>query len=154
MNPVSLIMAGMNNLEYERGFAEGKIGIAFYYGKTGNTIKANNGYRINASEQSVALHAYIKNIGKPALWFGPKLSFISSDITDNNNPGNRATGIGTLGLSMSLGVQLVLGGLYISPYFSFGGALTNDLWGEVHYYGNLTPNRLIINYGLKTGIAF
>ena len=147
-------MAGMNNLEYERGFAEGKIGIAFYYGKTGNTIKANNGYRINASEQSVALNAYIKNIGKPALWFGPKLSFISSDITDNNNPGNRATGIGTLGLSMSLGVQLVLGGLYISPYFSFGGALTNDLWGEAHYYGNLTPNRLIINYGLKTGIAF
>jgi len=154
MNPVSLILASMNNFEFERGFADGKLGIAFYYGKTGNTTKAVNGYRIYASEQAISFNTYIKNVCKPAFWFGPRLSFTSSNIYDDKNPSNYATNIGTLGLSMSLGVQLVLGGLYISPYFAFGGAITNNLWGDAKYYGDLKESRFIINYGLKTGIAF
>jgi hypothetical protein len=154
-NPVSLIVANMNNFEFERGFSEGKLGVAFYYGKTGNVLKAVNGYKINASEEAVSFNIYLKNIGKPAFWFGPRLSFTSASISDEKYPTiNYANNIGTLGLCMSFGGQIVVGGLYLSPFFSLGGALTNNLWGEAKYYGNIKESHIIINYGLKTGIAF
>jgi hypothetical protein len=153
-NPVSLIAAGLNNFEYERGLAEGKLGLAFYYGKTGNAIRPLNGYRINMSEQSLAFNIYVKNISRPAFWFGPRISFISSDIVDEDDPSNYAYNIGTLGLGLGVGFQLVAGGFYLTPFINIGGAITNDLWGELDYKGNLEPTRFLFSYGLKMGIAF
>ena len=154
INPVSLIGAGVNNFEYERGLAEGVLGISFYYGKTGNAIRPVNGYRINTSEQAIAFNVYLKNIGKPAFWFGPRISFASSDIVDDANTANYAYNIGTLGFGMGVGFQLVLGGFYLTPFANIGAAITNDLWGDLQLGGNLEPKTFLFNYGLKMGVAF
>lgn len=154
MDPVSLIVSGMNNFEFERGFSEGKFGVSFYYGKTGNSTRVVGGYKIYNTEQAVAFSYYFKNFDKSSFWLGPRLSFTSSTIVDDKNPSNYANNIGTLGLSASLGYQFALGSFHLSPFFAFGYALTDNLWGKAVYHGNLKSNPIIINYGLKTGIAF
>jgi hypothetical protein len=153
VNPVQLFYLNISNFEYERGFNEGKIGVSFYYGQTGSAIRNISGNRIYSTEQNVTLKQYSKSISKSSFWYGGQLSITSANIYSNDFY-YRATNIGTLGLTGKFGYQFIIKSFYLDFFGGLGYALTNDLFGDAAYAGNISETKLLLIAGIKTGIAF
>lgn len=154
VDPLQLFALNIANFEYERGFNEGKIGVSFFYGSTGNTTREINGLRAFLTEQNVGIKSYSKTISESSLWFGGQLSVASGSFRDVKDVNNRATGIGTLGLSGKLGYQFIHNSFYLDFFGSVGYAITNDLFGTASYNGNIEEANILLTVGIKTGIAF
>ena len=167
MNPIQLFGFNITNFEYERGFNEGKLGVAFFYGNTGNATRAIGGYKMYLAEQNISIKGYLNSISKSSFWYGGQLSVASGDIIydyDFNSEyneeerdkyfNNRAIDIGTLGVTGKVGYQLILGSFYLDFFGGLGYALTNDLFGDAEYSGEVEEVKLLLTYGIKTGIAF
>ncbi len=154
VNPLQLFVFNITNLEYERGFNDGKLGVSFFYGETGNTTREIGGIVAFVTEQNVSVKSYSKSIAESSFWYGGQLSVASGDIFDTDNFDNRANGIGTLGLAGKLGYQLILKSFYLDFFGGVGFALTNDLFGTAEYSGDITASNILFTYGIKTGIVF
>lgn len=153
-NPIQLFGYNRLNLEYERGFNEGKLGISFYYGKTGNSARLVDGYRSYLSEQNFAVKFYPKSMGVSGFWYGGQMTVASGDLYGEKEE-DRATNIGALGVFGKGGYQLILKSFYLDLYGGIGYALTNDLFGTAEYFGEAEkPNTFLTLYGIKLGIAF
>ena len=63
-------MYNIPNFEYERGFNDGKLGVSFFYGSTGNATREIEGYDLYASEQNVNVKFYNTNISQNSFWYG------------------------------------------------------------------------------------
>lgn len=154
VNPLQLFGFNIVNFEYERGFNEGKLGVAFFYGRTGNTTRKIGDIRAFLTEQNVSVKSYSKSIDETSLWYGGQLSVASGDIIDFDDFDNSARGIGTLGITGKLGYQFILDSFYLDFFAGLGFAVTNDLFGTAQYTGDITESRVLPILGLKTGIAF
>lgn len=130
------------------------MGVSFFYGTTGNSTRVIDGITAYVTEQNVSIKSYSKSISKSSFWYGGQLSVASGSIYEEEGYNNRATGIGTLGLTGKLGYQFILKSFYLDFFGGIGYALTNDLFGSAEYSGNITENNLLLTYGIKTGIAF
>jgi hypothetical protein len=154
INPIQILGYNRLNVDYERGFSQGKFGINFYFGHTGNSTRKIHGQYSYLSEQSVGFKRYIKNIDKTCFWYGGLLSVSSGDIFDENMI-DSATNIGALGILGSGGYQILVKHFYLNVYLNFGYAITNDLFGSAKYTGDIgRPTDFLLTYGLKIGIAF
>lgn len=154
VNPIQLFGYNRLNAEYERGFNQGKYGISFYLGRTGNSTRKVHGQYSYLSEQNVGFKRYTKFIDRSCFWYGGLLSVTSGDIFDENRI-DSATNIGALGLLGSGGYQILIKHFYLSVYLNFGYAITNDLFGSAKYTGNFgRPTDFLLAYGLKLGMAF
>jgi hypothetical protein len=153
VNPIQLIGYNILNSEYERGFNEGKTGVAFFIGRTGNATREYNDVVAYVSEQSVTYKLYSKTISESSFWFGPQLSVATGDLF-NSRTDSYAFDIGTLGISGKVGYQVIIKSFYLDPYVSVGYAITNDLFGNARYQGSFEESKVLLNYGLKMGIIF
>lgn len=151
INPFYLIGTNILNFEYERGFVDGKLGVSFYYGRTGGATREILGIKSYTSEQTISLKTYSKSISSTSLWYGGQISVISGSIYVDNES---AYGIGKLGLSGKVGYQFIIRSFYLDFYGGAGYAVTNDLFGSIVYNGDLTISKYILLFGIKTGIAF
>lgn len=167
VNPIQLFGINLTNFEYERGFNDGKLGVSFYYGTTGDATRAVGDYKMYLTEQNVSIKRYLKSISNSSFWFGGQVSVASgrivydydfdSDYDDKEYEkyvNNRATNIGTLGLTGKAGYQFVIGSFYLDFYGGLGYALTNNLFGNVEYKGDVEEEKILLIYGVKVGIAF
>lgn len=154
INPIQLVGYNRLNMEYERGFNDGKSGICFYLGQTGNSAGKIHGQYSHLSEQSVALKLYSKNIEKSCFWYGGMVSVSSGNIYTQDETG-KASNIGALGLLGTTGYQFIIKSLYINTCLSLGYAITNDLFGSAQYTGNIEkPTNWLLTYGFKMGFSF
>jgi hypothetical protein len=154
VNPIQILGYNRLNVDFERGFGEGKYGINFYFGRTGNSTRKIHGQYSYLSEQSVGFKRYTRYIDKTCFWYGGLLSVSSGDIYDENKL-DSATNIGALGLLGSGGYQILIRQFYLNFYLNFGYALTNDLFGSAEYSGDIgRPTDFLLTYGLKIGFAF
>lgn len=64
VNPIQLFGFNITNFEYERGFNDGKLGVSFFYGNTGNATRKVGDYNMNLSEQNVSVKGYLKPINQ------------------------------------------------------------------------------------------
>lgn len=48
----------------------------------------------------------------------------------------------------------MLNSFYLDLHVGLGYALTNDLFGDAEYSGDISESKLLIPYGIKMGIAF
>ena len=154
VNPIQLFGFNMTNFEYERGFDEGKLGISFFYGKTGSSTRNIDGLTTYMSEQNFSIKSYTNNISQSSFWYGGQVSVSSANIFDLEDWNNRASNIGTLGLTGKMGYQFILKSFYFDLFGGLGYALTNDLFGDVQYSGNIEETNLLLTYGIKMGIIF
>lgn len=154
VNPIQLFGNNRLNVEYERGFSEGKYGISFYIGRTGNASRNIRGQYSWLSEQNVGLKFYSKNMDKSSFWYGGMISVSSGNIYDENGV-DQATNIGALGILATSGYQLILKLFYINPYVGAGYAISNDLFGSSQYTGDMAkPSNGLFVYGFRMGICF
>lgn len=154
VNPIQLFGYNRLNLEYERGLSEGKYGISFYLGQTGNSSRKIHGQYSWLSEQNVAFKVYSKSIDKSNFWYGGMVSVSSGNIVSENGV-DKASNIGALGVLGSSGYQFVAGSFYANLYLCVGYALTNDLFGSAEYTATFEkPTDWLFTYGLKIGITF
>jgi hypothetical protein len=154
VNPIQLFGYNRLNMEYERGLSEGKYGLCFYLGQTGNSSRKIHGQYSWLSEQNVAFKVYSKNIEKSNFWYGGMVSVSSGNIVSENGV-DKAGNIGALGVMGTSGYQFVAGSFYANLYLCLGYALTNDLFGSATYTGNIKkPTDWLFTYGLKIGISF
>lgn len=151
VNPIQLFGFNITNFEYERGFIDGKLGVSFYYGMTGMASRSIGGYSVYIAEQNISIKGYSRSIDNNSFWYGGQLSVASGSIWGDNGS---ATNVGTLGLSGKLGYQLIIKSFYLDFYGGLGYALTNNLFGDVSYSGGVSETKLLLIYGIKTGIAF
>ena len=165
INPIQLIGFNITNFEYERGFADGKLGVSFYYGNTGNTTRPIGGYNIYINEQNFSIKKYIRAISNSSFWYGGQISVASGsiryDLPENATFAdydkyfdNGAYNIGTLGISGKFGYQFIIKSFYIDFYGGAGYAITNNLFRKAVYKGEIEETKFLLNYGLKLGIAF
>ncbi len=154
VNPIQLFGYNITNLEYERGFNDGKIGVSFFYGTTGSATRRNGGYTMYVTEQNVNVKGYSNSISQNSFWYGGQLSVASANIYDFESWDNSATNIGTLGLTGKIGYQFILKSFYLDFFGGLGYALTNDLFGDAEYSGDVEEVNLLLTYGIKMGIAF
>jgi hypothetical protein len=154
VNPIQLIGYNRLNIEYERGFLEGKMGCTFYLGATGYASrKIHNQYSF-LSEQNFAVKKYAKAIDIPCFWYGAQVS-ISSGNVYSADKADSSINIGALGILGTGGYQYYLSSFYINAYAGFGYSLTNNLFGSADLdpdLGNLSEWLLI--YGIKIGYKF
>jgi len=154
VNPIELIGYNHLNMEFERGFHNGKYGVSFYIGQTGNASREIHGQYSRLSAQNVALKFYSKSIDKSSFWYGGMISVASGNIYSVNGV-DQATNIGALGLLATTGYQVVIRSFYINPYLGVGYALTNDLFGSATYTGDISkPTNWLLTYGFKVGFCF
>ena len=154
VNPIQLFGYNRLNMEYERGLSEGKYGISFYLGQTGNSSRKIHGQYSWLSEQNVAFKVYTKNIDKSNFWYGGMVSVSSGNIVSENGV-DKAGNIGALGVMGTSGYQFVAGSFYANLYLCLGYALTNDLFGSAKYTGDISqPSNWLLVYGFKIGICF
>jgi len=154
INPIQLFGYNRLNVEYERGFSEGKYGISLYMGQSGNASRKIHGQYSWLSEQNVALKFYSKSMDKSSFWYGGMVSVSSGDIFDENGV-DQATSIGALGILATSGYQFIIKSFYLNPYMGAGYSLTNDLFGSASYTGNIEkPTDWLFTYGIKIGITF
>jgi hypothetical protein len=106
INPIQLIGYNRLNLEFERGFKEGKFGIGYYIGQTGNSSRKVHGQYSTLSEQNISIKFYLKKIDKSCFWYGSVLSVSSGNIYSDNGV-DKATNIGALGILASTGYQFI-----------------------------------------------
>jgi len=167
VNPIQLLGFDIMNIEYERGFIDGKLGVSFYYGRTGSATPTIGDYRFYVSEQNVTIKGYLRSISKSSFWYGGQVSVASANVYydfDSSKPfdqveyekyqNNRATNIGTLGLTGKIGYQFIVRSFYIDVYGGLGYALTNNLFGNAVYKGDLEETNRLLIYGVKMGLAF
>lgn len=154
VNPIQLFGFNITNLEYERGFNEGKLGVSFFYGTTGRATRKIGGYTLFVAEQNVNVKGYTNSISQNSFWYGGQLSVVSARIYDLNNWDNQAYNIGTLGLTGKIGYQFILESFYLDFFGGLGYAITNDLFGDAVYSGDVEEVNLLLTYGIKMGIAF
>lgn len=167
VNPIQLIGFDIMNVEYERGFIDGKLGVSFFYGRTGNATPTIGDYRVYVTEQNVSVKGYLRSISKSSFWYGGQVSVATANVYydyDSDKPydaaeyekyqNNRATNIGTLGLTGKFGYQFILGSFYIDVYGGLGYAVTNNLFGNAVYKGDVKETNKLLIYGVKMGLAF
>ena len=155
VNPIQLFVFNITNLEYERGFCDGKLGVSFFYGGTGRTTRSIGRYRMYMTEQNISVKGYTRGINNNSFWYGGQLSVASSSIYSiSYNNYNSAGNVGTLGLTGKAGYQFVLKSFYLDFFGGLGYAITNDLFGKATYTGDVKETKLLLIYGIKTGIAF
>jgi hypothetical protein len=154
VNPIQILGYNRLNVEFERGFNQGKYGISFYIGHTGNSTRKIHGQYSYLSEQSVGYKRYAKRFDNSCFWYGGLLSVTSGNIFDENMI-DSATNIGAFGLLGSGGYQILVKHFYLNLYLNFGYAITNDLFGSAKYTVNMgKPTDFLLTYGLKIGYAF
>lgn len=151
-NPLQLFVFNLTNFEYERGFKDGSLGVALYYGRTGSTTREINGISFYGTEQNVTFKLYRNLIDNSGLWWGGRLAVASGNARDGNE--GSATGIGTLSVSGMGGYQIIAGSFYLDFFAGLGFALTNDLFGRAHYSGSMKESRILIPFGVKVGFVF
>ncbi len=154
VSPIQLFGYNRLNMEYERGLNDGKHGISFYMGRTGNASRQIHGQYSWLSEQNVAFKFYSKSLEKSSFWYGGMVSVSSGNIYDENGV-DQATNIGALGILATSGYQFIVNSFYINPYLGAGYSLTNDLFGTAQYTGDISkPTDWLLTYGFKMGICF
>ncbi|HLO57387.1 MAG TPA: hypothetical protein VK179_01465 [Bacteroidales bacterium] len=154
VNPIQLIGYNRLNVEYERGFHDGKYGISIYYGQTGNSSRKIHGQYSYLSEQNASFRLYSRKLSVSSFWYGGMISVTSGNIYDENGI-DKATNIGALGIMAVTGYQFIIKSFYATPYLGVGYALTNNLFGSVEYTGHIgRPTDWLLTYGLKTGFCF
>lgn len=167
-NPLQLFVFGLNNIEYERGFREGKFGLSFYGSMSGSSVPAHGGYEFHGAEQSFSFKVYTNKFDRNSFWYGGKLSLATGDIFYDydfsssmyDDPefqkyiNNRAIDISTLGLTGIAGYQFILSNFYLDLFGGIGYAVTNDLFGGAEYLGEIEESDLLLNYGLRVGVSF
>jgi hypothetical protein len=154
INPIQLFGYNRLNVEYERGFSQGKYGISFYLGQTGNSTRKIHGQYSWLSEQNAAIRFFSKSMDKSSFWYGGMVSVSSGNIYDENGI-DQATNIGALGVLATSGYQFIIKSFYLNTYAGAGYSLTNDLFGSAEYSGNIAePSNWLLTYGFKVGISF
>jgi hypothetical protein len=154
ISPIQLIGYNRLNVEYERGFNEGKYGIGIYIGRTGNSTRKIHGLYSYLSEQNVAVKFYQKKMDRSSFWYGPMISVTSGNIFSDNGI-DKASNIGALGILGCTGYQFILKSLYINPYLCAGYSVTNDLFGSAEYQGDIgKPTEWLLTYGFKMGFCY
>lgn len=153
VNLPQLFVFNITNIEYERSFNEGKLGIAFFYGRTGNTTIEINNKQVYFVEQNVSVKRYLKSFSERSFWYGGQLSVASADVFSSDDSGETLNQ-GTLGVFGTLGYQFIIKSFYVDAFAGLGYALTNDLFGNVSYSGNESDTKLLGTFGLKMGVAF
>lgn len=154
INPIQIIGYNIANIEYERGFKNGKTGIAFYIGRTGLTTRSIDDYMFYTQEQNLSFKKYSNNINTSSFWYGLQLSVTSANIIHTEKFENRAYGIGTFGVTGKLGYQIIYNAFYTDIFAGLGAAITDDLFETAVYSGDIQPTPLFIIFGLKGGISF
>jgi hypothetical protein len=154
VNPIQLLGYNRLNIEYERGFSDGKYGIALYIGSTGNASRKIHNEYSRLSEQQVAFRWYANRLDNPCFWLGGMLSVTSgSIISDNKN--NCLENMGALGLLCTGGYQFFLRSFYFNLYTAAGYSVTNNLFGSAQLTGTMNnPTDWLFAYGVKMGYVF
>jgi hypothetical protein len=152
VNPIQLALFNNHNIEYERGFKQGKLGIAFYLGRAAGFSREISDTRMVLSEQNVTVKWYLNTINRSSFWYGGALSVASGSIIIKDK--GSAFNIGTLGLSGRLGYQFIIKSFYLDPSLGIGYALTNDLFDTLTEHDDVELTNLILVFGLKMGIVF
>ncbi len=153
-SPIKLLGFNQLNLDYERGFRDGKIGIFVDFAHTGNATRKIHGQYSYLSEQGFGIKRYTKNFDKTCFWYGGMLTVASGNIFDENKI-DSATNIGALGILGSAGYQIMIKQFYLGFYLNFGYAITNDLFGTAEYTEDMgKPTDFLLAYGLKMGFVF
>lgn len=154
VNPINLFGYNRLNLEYSRGFNQGKYAISIYLSKTGNSARKIHGQYGYYSEQSISFNFFSKKMDQSSLWYGGTVTVASGDLYDDNGI-DQATGIGSLGILAGIGYQFVIRSFCISPFIHAGYALTNDLFGSAEYTEDMgKPTKGLLTYGFKAGYCF
>ena len=154
VNPIQLFGYNRLNIEYERGFIEGKFGIGFYLGSTGNSSRKIHGQYSKLSEQNFSIKFYPQKADKSGFSYGALVSIASGNVYDENGL-DSATNIGTLGVFATGAYQFIYKSFYTNVYLNAGYALSNDLFGNAKYTGNIgKPTDWLLTYGLKIGLCF
>lgn len=154
VNPIQLFGYNRLNMEYERGFSEGKYGISLYMGRTGNSTRKIHGQYSWLSEQNATIRFYSKSSDKSSFWYGGMVSVSSGNIYDENGV-DQATNIGALGILATSGYQIIIKSFLINSYLGAGYSLTNDLFGSAQYTGDIAkPSTWLLTYGIKVGFCF
>lgn len=154
ISPIQLLGYNRLNLEYERGFNDGRLGCAVYLGKTGYASRKVHGQYSYLSEENVAIKRYGKAIDKSCFWYGGVLSVASGNIYSDNKV-DSTTNIGALGIMASSGYQFFIHSFYLNLYIGAGYSLTNNFFGSAHFNDALgKPSNWLLTYGLKAGFKF
>lgn len=154
VNPIQLFGYNRLNIEYSRGFNQGKYAIGIYLGRTGNSARKIHGQYGYYSEQSFSINFFNKKMDQSSLWYGGRVTVASGDLYDENGI-DQATGIGSLGILAGIGYQFVIRSFFISPYIHAGYAITNDLFGSAEYTEDMgKPTKGLLTYGFKAGFCF
>jgi hypothetical protein len=120
INPIYLFLQNITNMEYERGFSDGKLGISAYIGWTGYATRELFVYESWTNEQNISLKFYPNSISSRSFWYGGQLSVVTSNVYKVDNYDERATGIGTLGLFAKFGYQFIFKSFYLDLTGSLG----------------------------------
>lgn len=151
VNPIQLFVYGITNFEYERGFNDGKLGVAFFYGMSGMTTREIGDHKAYASEQNVSVKRYSNNFSTNSFWYGGQISVATASVWGDEG---QAFDIGTLCVSSKSGYQVILNSFYLDFFGSLGYVVTNDLYGKATYEGDVAESNIILFLGVKMGIAF
>lgn len=154
VDPYQLGLLNVLNFEYERSFNDGELGVAFYYGNSGNVPGKLGDTRMNFSEQSIALKKYAKSFSTNSFWSGIQLSVTSGLVNEIDHYSGETWDVGTLGLSAKVGYQVIVKSFYLDVHAGLGYAITNKLFGEIYSYDEVSEERLLTPYGIKMGIIF
>ncbi len=152
VNPIQLFASNITNFEYERGFADGKFGLSFLYARTGLSTRKVLDNKISMSEQSATAKYYHAKMYQRSLWYGAELAVINQSIY-NIDSDSRAL-VEAFGISGKVGYQYIYKSLYLDVYGGLGISVTDNLFGNAYYTGNLSKSILLLQLGLKIGIVF
>lgn len=154
LNPIELLGYNRLNVEFERGFRQGKMGISLYIGHTGVASRKIHDEFSQLSEESVAVRFFTKAMDKSSYWYGAMISVSSGNITSADGL-DRASNIGALGILGVTGYQFMIRSFFIDPFIGVGYAVTNDLFGSAEYTGDIgRPTDWLLTYGFKIGFCF
>jgi len=149
-NPLQLALFNLQNFEIEKGF-ENNFSFGFFYAHSGFAASELGGYSIYGAEQSVYLKKYFSGFNESTFWIGGKTGIASANVWGDNGS---AFNIGTFSINFISGYQLTIGSFYIDPFGSFGIAITNNLFGDNEFNGDVEETIFIPGYGVKFGMLF
>lgn len=154
VSPIQLIGYNRLNVEFERGFNEGRTGVAFYFGQTGNASRKIHNEFSTLSEQNATLKFYNKAIDKSCFWYGTSVS-VSSGNLYSADKADSTINIGALGVLGTGGYQFFVRSFYVNTYVSAGYSFTNNLFGSAVFDPDLgKPSNWLLAYGFKIGFKF
>ena len=164
VNPVQLFLLGIQNVEYERGFKEGKLGVSFYYGRS--VVNPPEVFKVMSylSEQNISIKGYSNSIGENSFWYGGQLSVASGYLKKSTSSSfddyyyyddtdYSEAYVNTLGLTGKIGYQFIAKNFYFDIFGGLGFAY-NDLYDGSYYSGEFKESNVALLLGLKTGISF